>query len=160
MFLIAELIDRAKAKGQIESDYRLAKVLGITQASVSTWRMGKSLPNEKVIQQLTALSGDDPDLIAAQIQAERSKDPEAKTLWLRVAARMAGGAQTAILSVLIAIVFVAGFAPPAWAKNDVDSFDREPKVIYIVLSAILSVTEFVMVRLRRFAPLMWALAYG
>ena len=149
MFSIAVLIDRAKSRAGIESDYRLAKVLGITQASVSTWRMGKSLPNEKVIQQLAALSGDDADLIAAQIQAERSKDPEAKSLWLRVAARMAGGASTAILSLLISIVLIAGFAPPAWAIEARASISNNSPQCTSYDAAILSVGDFLRVRLRQ-----------
>lgn len=159
MSFIDDLLDKSKTCANIDSDYRLAKVIGITHSAMTHYRMGRSLPNESVIEQLCALSGDDPDVIAAQIQAERSKDPEAKTLWLRVAARMAGGASTAILSVLIAIVLIAGFAPPAWAKNDADRYSLQSKFLYIVSITILSVPHLLMVRLRRFARLFLPLAY-
>lgn len=86
MFSVAEFLDRAKVRANIESDYRLAKVIGKSHNVISGYRHGKSLPEESVIEQLCALSGDDPDLIAAQIQAARSKTPEARTMWLRVAA--------------------------------------------------------------------------
>lgn len=107
MFSIAEFLDRAKARANIESDYRLAKVIGKNHQVISSYRVGKSLPEESVIEQLCALSGDDPGVIAAQIQAERSRSPEAKTMWRMIAARLAGGATTAILSVLFAIGFIA-----------------------------------------------------
>lgn len=160
MSFIDDLLDKSKTCANIDSDYRLSKVIGITHSAMTHYRMGRSLPNESVIEQLCALSGDDPAFIAAQVQALRSKTPEAKNLWLKVAARMAGGAQTAILSVLIAIVFVAGFSTPAYAKNNADRFACVTKFLYIVSITILSVPAFLMVRLRRFAPLFLLLSYG
>lgn len=74
MFSVANFLDRAKARASIDSDYRLAKVIGITHSVISGYRAGKSLPNESVIEQLCGLSGDDPDYIAAQIQAARAQE--------------------------------------------------------------------------------------
>lgn len=116
MFSIANLLERAKAHGNIESDYRLALVIGITHSAMTHYRQGRSLPNEKVIAQLCALSGDDPGVMAAQIQASRSKTPEAKSMWLSVAARLAGRAKVDILPILIAICLIAASALPARAS--------------------------------------------
>ena len=160
MIFIANLLDAAMAKGQIASDYQLAKVIGISHQAISGYRMGLALPKDKVIAQLCALSGDDPHLIVAQIQAERASSPEAKNLWLSMAKRLAGGASTAILSVLIAIFFVAGFSTPVYAKNDTHRLSLQSKILYIVSITILSVPAFLMVRLRRFAPLFLLLSYG
>lgn len=102
MFSVAELLDRAKNRAAIDTDYRLAKVLQINQSAIWNYRHGKNLPNEKVIDSLCALSGDDPDVIAAQIQSERSQDAAAKGLWLRIAHRLQAGA-------LGALIFGAGF---------------------------------------------------
>lgn len=159
MFSIANLLDRAKVKANIESDYRLAKVIGITHSVISGYRSGKSLPNESIIEQLCALSGDDPDAIAAQIQAARSKSLEAQALWLRVAARLAGRAQTAFLSVVIAIALIAGFAIPARASDLRNTKTGEVNLIYIVSSTIFSVAQIVsyqlMVRLRQLPLFLW-----
>lgn len=155
MFSIANLLDRAKQKANIESDYRLAKVIGITHSGISNYRMGKSLPNVSVIEQLCALSGDDPDVIAAQIAAARSKSSEEKTLWLRVAARMSGRAQTAFLSVLVAIALIAGFAVPAKACESHDAKTGKVNMLYIVSITFLSVGQFVMVRLRQITGFFW-----
>lgn len=88
MFSIAEFLDSVKARASIDSDYRLAKVIGITHGAMTHYRMGRTLPNESVIEQLCALSGDDPDYIAAQIQAARAKDGPARVMWSRIAARL------------------------------------------------------------------------
>lgn len=149
MFSIADLLDRAKAGGQIDTDYRLAKVIGINQQNITSWRHKNVLPNEKVIEQLCALSGDDPDLIAAQIQAARASTPEAKNLWLRVAARMQGAATTAILSVCFAISLIAMSAQDARATTIQAHQSGQFNILYIVSSTILSVGEFLQVRLRR-----------
>lgn len=148
MFSIAAFLDRAKAKSSIDSDYRLAKVIGITHSGISSYRMGKSLPNESVIEQLCALSGDDPDLIAAQIQAARAKEGPARVMWSRIAARLAGGASTAILSVCVTIALIAASASDARAAtvrglkaSDV-TCDTSYKVRF------LSVAYAVLVRLR------------
>lgn len=50
MFSIANLLERAKAGGNIESDYRLAKVLRINQTRLSNYRSGRSLPNVEMIE--------------------------------------------------------------------------------------------------------------
>ena len=160
MFSVAQLLDSAKEKGNIESDYRLAKVIGISHGTMSGYRSGKSMPDERVTEQLCALSGDDVAVVAAQLQAERSRTAEGKTMWMMIAKRLAGGASTAILSVLFTAILIAGFAPPAYAKNDTHRFALSTKFLYIVLSTILSVPQFLAVRLRRFAPFMCALACG
>jgi hypothetical protein len=153
MFSIADLLERAKARANIESDYRLAKVIGKSHQVISAYRVGKSLPEESVIQQICALSGDDPDVIAAQIQAARSKSPEAKNLWLRVAARMSGAATTAILSVCFAIALIAAPASDARATTLDLHKTGQVNLLYIVSNTILSVQTFLMVRLRRFPGL-------
>lgn len=132
MFLIADLLERAKAGAGIDSDYRLAKIIGITHGAMSHYRMGRTLPNEKVIEQLCALSGDDPDLIAAQIQAARAPNEAAKNLWLRIAARLGGGVSTAVLSVLFTIGLIALPADPAQAASAQSLKSAANNSLYIV----------------------------
>ncbi len=117
MFSIARLLDAAKARAQIESDYRLAKVIGITHASLSAYRVGKALPGDKVVEQLCALSGDDAQLIFAQIQASKATSNEAQKFWKVMISRLAGAGSTAILSVVFAISLIAGYAGEARASG-------------------------------------------
>lgn len=132
MISIADLLDRAKAGGHIESDYRLAKVIGISHGTMTGYRSGKSRPDARVLEQLCALSGDDVAVFAAQLQAERERTPEGKTMWLMIAKRLSGAAQTAILSVCFAIALIALPAQEARAGT-VDAYKTGPvSLIYIV----------------------------
>lgn len=149
MFSIAEFLDRAKARASIESDYRLAKVIGITHSGISSYRMGKTLPNESVIEQLCALSGDDPDLIAAQIQAARAKDAPARQMWNRIAMRLAGGASPAILSVLFSLGLIAATAQEARAGTAPTAKLSAVQIIYIVSSSVFVSARLALVRLRQ-----------
>lgn len=132
MDLIARLLDTAKAKAQIESDYRLAKVIGITHSVISSYRMKKSMPNDKILAQLCALSGDDVAVIAAQVQAERAQSTEGKSMWLMIAKRLSGGASTAILSVLFAISLIAGYVGDARATASQSIKTQVISSLYIV----------------------------
>lgn len=160
MDLIANLLDSAKAKAAIESDYRLAKVIGITQSAVSNYRMGKTMPDERVLSQLCALSGDDAAVMAAQVQAERSRTPEGKSLWSLVAARLQSdrrhavrGVGTAILSVLFSIVLIAGQAIEAGATALCDLKTCVNHSLYIVSSTFLAGCQNLHeIRLRWFRP--------
>jgi predicted transcriptional regulator len=132
MFSVANLLDAAKEKASIDSDYRLAKVIGITHSVVSAYRHGKSMPNDKILAQICALSGDDVAVVAAQIQAERSQSPEGKTMWMMIAKRLSGGASTAILSVVFAISLIAGYAEPARAAALNHAQNVKVNLLYIV----------------------------
>lgn len=136
MFSVANLLDRAKAKANIESDYRLGKVIGITHGATTNYRTGKTMPNDKILAQLCALSGDDVAVVAAQVQAERAQSPEGKTMWLMIAKRLSGQASTAILSVLFTISLIAGYAPPAGASGLNDSQKVKADNLYIASSSV------------------------
>lgn len=132
MFSIASLLDRAKVNANLESDYRLAKVLRINQSALSNYRAGRSYPNHEICEALCALSGDDAGVIVAQIEAEKAAEGPVKMMWLGVAKRLAGGAQTAILSVLFAISLIAGGAVDARASGLDDAQSVKSKSLYIV----------------------------
>lgn len=148
MFSIANLLERAKQNAHLETDYRLSKVLSINQSAIGNYRAGRSWPNDKILAQLCALSGDDVALVAAQVQAERSQSAEGREMWRLVVARLSGAASTAILSVLFAIVFVAGHAGQAQAATVEGAKTLCVKTLYIVSSAFLTVPVFLLVRLR------------
>ena len=119
MFDVSAFLDRAKAgAGNNVTDYRLAKMLGVTTAAVSLWRSGSRAPDGRSIVKLCELSGDDPDQVAAEIQVMRSASEEEAALWRRVASRLSGSVAAAV----VCFVLVAGFAPsPAMANSGDDS---------------------------------------
>ena len=156
MSLVSDLLDKSKTYANIDSDYRLAKIIGITHSAVSSYRMGKTLPNEKVLSQLCAITGDDVAVIAAQIQSERSQSPEAKNLWLMVAKRLSGAALTVILSAWVLLGLSATVPHESWAGDDSAHSQNRVSTIYTsYLLGILTVPDFLLVRLRRFAALFW-----
>jgi transcriptional regulator with XRE-family HTH domain len=88
MFLIADLLIRAKAGAGVKSDYKLARALGVTHASVSTWRKGKSLPSDAVIIRLCEFSRDDAAVLCVQIAAHRAPDDLSRLMWQSVEFRL------------------------------------------------------------------------
>jgi len=131
MFSIADLLERAKAKANIESDYRLAKVLRIKQSAISNYRAGR-LPNVEILEALCALSGDDAGLIVAQVEAERAADGPVRTMWLSVAKRLAGAVTPAILAAVFTIFSIAGYEPTARAGEVLTPLKARVTHIYIV----------------------------
>lgn len=155
MFSIAALLERAKEKSGIDSDYRLAKVLRINQSALSNYRHGRSLPNAEMVEALCALSGDDAGLVVAQVEAARASEGPVRNMWLSVAKRLQGAATTAILSVCFAIALIAAPASNARATTVQAYKTGQVDLLYIVSTTILSVGDFLRVRLRRLRGLFW-----
>ena len=104
---IGLLLDRAKLIHKLPSDYKLALVMGVGHASLKNYRDGKTLPDSRVITKICELTGDDPYMLAVQIEAERAKTAEAKTLWAGIALRLQTGAATmASMAVTFALSLV------------------------------------------------------
>ena len=132
MFSVAELLERAKQKAGIESDYRLAKILRINQSALSNYRHGRTLPNAEMVEALCALSGDDAGFVVAQVEAARAAEGPVRNMWLSVAARLRGAASTAILSVCFAIALIAAPASDALATTIDAHKTGELTILYIV----------------------------
>lgn len=99
-FSVDLLLDAVKKANGWESDYRLAKSLGINPNAVSNYRSKRSLPDELTVQKLAAAAGLDADVLTAQVQAARSRSSEAKSMWERIALRLQSAAVTASVSAL------------------------------------------------------------
>lgn len=86
---VAALLDKAKVIHSLSSDYKLALVMGVKQTTLTNYRHGKTLPDARVISLLCELTGDDPAILAAEIEAQRANTPDARALWSMVAERLA-----------------------------------------------------------------------
>lgn len=106
MFDVGLFLDRAKAGAGNCTDYRLAKLCGVTTQAVSAWRTGRAAPQGRQIVKLCELSGDDAEHVAACIQSMRAANDDEAALWDRVAARLKASAHV-ILTTIAAIVFAA-----------------------------------------------------
>jgi predicted transcriptional regulator len=77
-----EFLEAVKEKRGITSDYALAKVLGITQAGVSSYRTGKSGLSDDVALTVAEILQLHPMQVIASANAERAKTPEQKARWM------------------------------------------------------------------------------
>lgn len=98
MVNIAALLDKAKLIHNLKSDYKLALVLGVSQTAVIYYRQGKTLPDARSITKICDLTGDDPDILTAEIEARRAKTDEARERWTSIARRLSAAAAAGILS--------------------------------------------------------------
>jgi hypothetical protein len=113
---IASLLDKAKVIHKLPSDYKLALVMGVDHKSLRNYRDLKTLPDARVISSICGLTGDDPVLMIAEIEAERAKTDEARTLWRQVVQRLQAGIAAAIFSVVTLGALGVGFSTDAHAK--------------------------------------------
>lgn len=113
---IAAHLDKAKVIHRLSSDYKLALVMGVDHKSLANYRAGKTLPDARVISLLCGLTGDDPTLLAVEIEEQRAKTDEARNLWHAVAQRLQAGAAAAIFSVLFVLGFGSGLPMDAHAS--------------------------------------------
>lgn len=82
----AELLDRAKEKNRIPSDYALAKKLGVVRQRISQIRCGRAIALKDMSAiKLANLLDVEPGYVFASIAAEYAKSPEARDAWTRTA---------------------------------------------------------------------------
>lgn len=78
MLTIQTLLDQAKAKAGIPSNYRLARELGTTEHTVANWKNGRTLPNDEMSVRLAELAGLPAGRVLAAMHAQR--EPEGSPL--------------------------------------------------------------------------------
>lgn len=83
-----DLIDLARHRQGDVSDYRIAKLLGISTAAISGYRTGKSSPANSVAVRLAELAGIDPAHAVVSCNLERASTPEEREVWEVLAARL------------------------------------------------------------------------
>lgn len=76
-----EYLQAVKTRLGIQSDYALAKALGITQPTVSGYRAGRSRIDDDVALRIAEILGKNPLEVIAAANAERSKSPEMREKW-------------------------------------------------------------------------------
>ena len=78
---IIELLDRAKTRANLPSDYALAKVLGIDRSIVSGWRKGKQHPSNEHAVQLATLAGMEEMRVIAEIEMQTATTEKKRGFW-------------------------------------------------------------------------------
>lgn len=110
------LLDKAKVMHRLSSDYKLALVMGVSHNSLGSYRAGKTLPDARVIALLCDLTGDDPALLLAQIEEQRAKTEQARSLWHQVVERLQAGATAAVFAVVFGLAGLLGVPGESHAR--------------------------------------------
>lgn len=79
------LLDKFKSAKKIESDYAAAKLLGVTQQTLSNYRAGISHADDRIAITLADELAIDRLQTIARINADRAKKPEDRAFWRRIA---------------------------------------------------------------------------
>jgi hypothetical protein len=115
-----QLIELAKqrlaAKHGLElpmSDYRLGKLMGIRQTTISSWRVGRSHIGTEFAVRVADACELPPEYVYACVQRERADTPDEISLLERIAAAFKG---TKAASLVPAVILAAMFATPDGAQ--------------------------------------------
>lgn len=87
---ITDLIDEAKRKAAIPSDYALAKEIGVTKQTISAAKHGRTTFGAYTRQRLADLTGRNIDEINALIEIATETDEKKREYWLNFSKRFGG----------------------------------------------------------------------
>lgn len=90
-----EWLDAVKSQHGIESDYRLAKVLGVATQNVTNWRTGRNGMDAYTAAKVAELLNVDALKVIASAEAERARNDEKRSFWRKLAACVLIGTATA-----------------------------------------------------------------
>lgn len=97
---ISKVLDLAKEKLGISSDYALAQKTGIRKEYISMYRDGKRTPDAYACAKLADAIGVDPLALLAQVEAATEKNEARRNYWRALCERVG----VAVLSVFIVTV--------------------------------------------------------
>ncbi len=87
MITTNDVLDRVKAVQGITSEYRLCRVVGVTDQTLARWRKGLA-PSDEYAAKLAQLAQLDVGLVVASLASERSKDPTLQAVFADIARRL------------------------------------------------------------------------
>ncbi|OOF11758.1 transcriptional regulator [Salinivibrio sp. PR919] len=74
MSVITELMDKAKARHNLPSDYALSKKLNLKHATLSRWRLNKSIPSWEAVFLLVDLADEDDQNVVYRVLEEKEEN--------------------------------------------------------------------------------------
>jgi plasmid maintenance system antidote protein VapI len=80
-----DLIDAVKEAKGIQSDYGLAKRLGVLPQTISNYRHGRTQMADEIAVAMAAMIDRAPAPILAQLAADRAKSSEVAKIWKEAA---------------------------------------------------------------------------
>lgn len=103
MSYVHELLTAAKAAQGIPSNYRLARVLGVTDNTLNNWQAGRVAPGDAQAVRLAQMAGIDPAHVLARLAAERAKDDASRAVWQQLADRIKAGALAGVVGLVVGV---------------------------------------------------------
>jgi hypothetical protein len=110
---IPELLDAAKAGAGIQSDYRLAQILGIKNSAVANWRAEHARPSDEHILRLADMAQLDQAEALAQAQIEKAKTPAERAAWVTIAERVS----RAVAGLAVVVIMSGGLMAESRAES-------------------------------------------
>jgi transcriptional regulator with XRE-family HTH domain len=101
MTAIDNLLDKCRENGSVASDNALAKKLGVSRQSVSSWRHGVRLPDTVTCARIAQLANEPLARVLGIVGEARAINREEKQVWRSLAQSVAAGfAVIALLAVM------------------------------------------------------------
>ena len=96
---LAKLLGEREGLREPISDYRMAKILGVSRAMMSEYRTNKQRLSSLMCLKVAELLGEDPQYVLACIQAERAQNAAVRKAWEKIA----GSAACAVLALALSL---------------------------------------------------------
>lgn len=109
MISTIELLAAAKAGADIPSNYRLARVLGVTDQTVSNWQNGRRFPDDELVLRMAEMGNLNPGEVLVSIYAERAASSPMGDVWRSIAQRVHDSAHGALAVAFGTAVIVSAF---------------------------------------------------
>lgn len=132
----AELLDRAKAHLNLDTDYKLSKALQIDQGLISAYRTGKRAPDNYAIARFAQVLGMDPWTLLKEVERTTEKNPKRREFWDKAA------------SVMLAAIVGVNFFVTAKPANALPSLQVPDSTVYYVKLQILALCREISRRIR------------
>lgn len=96
-----DLLDAAKARQGVSSDYKLALLLHVKPSAVGNYRHGRSHPDDEICGRLADLAGLDRGYVVACVHATRALgcSPRTYEVWFNVAGRLRASGSALLVTV-------------------------------------------------------------
>lgn len=116
METIKSLLDEVKRAKNTESDYGLAKAMGVHKARISAYYAGKETPNEFFCLQIAQALGRSYEEVSAIVRIEAEKDESRRKVW-REYYKSIGGYAASIMMAAIFVTSLVTWPTDASAKS-------------------------------------------
>lgn len=104
MHTISAFLDDLKSLKNNASDYRIAKILEVSNSTVAFWRQGRQLPNSATCERLAKELGLPTEYVLACVNAEKEKSDSLRAVWVRMATAFSSAAAMFVAVILVRFV--------------------------------------------------------